>query len=90
MVNGTQQPKAIPSSTDSPAALRDRAVVLAESPRVVIDTPSLKGSINLKGARIDDLVLVKYDETTAKNSPPIHLLSPSGAPGAYFAEFGWA
>ncbi|HWU96466.1 MAG TPA: membrane protein insertase YidC, partial [Sphingomonas sp.] len=65
-------------------------IVLAESPRVAIETPSLKGSINLKGARIDDLVLVKYDETTAKNSPPIHLLSPNGAQGAYFAEFGWS
>jgi YidC/Oxa1 family membrane protein insertase len=89
MVNGKQVPKAIPAA-DAPAALRERAVVLAETPRVAIDTPSLKGSINLKGARIDDLVLVKYDETTAKNSPPIHLLSPSGAQGAYFAEFGWA
>ncbi len=89
MVNGKQVPKPIPAA-DAPAALRDRAIVLAESPRVAIDTPSLKGSINLKGARIDDLVLVKYDETTAKNSPPIHLLSPSGAQGAYFAEFGWA
>jgi len=89
MVNGKQVPKALPTA-DTPAALRDRAIVLAESPRVAIDTPSLKGSINLKGARLDDLVLVKYDETTAKNSPPIHLLSPSGAQGAYFAEFGWA
>lgn len=89
MVNGKQVPKALPTA-DAPAALRDRAIVLAESPRVAIDTPSLKGSINLKGARIDDLVLVKYDETTAKNSPPIHLLSPNGTQGAYFAEFGWA
>ncbi|MFS2110544.1 membrane protein insertase YidC [Sphingomonas sp. Sphisp140] len=89
MVDGKQVPKAIPTAA-APAALRERAIVLAESPRVVIDTPSLKGSINLKGARIDDLVLAKYDETTAKNSPPIHLLSPSGAQGAYFAEFGWA
>ena len=81
-------PGATPA-TDTPAALRDRAVVLADSPRVAIDTPSLKGSINLKGARIDDLELVKYDETTSKKSPPIRLLSPSGAQGAYFAQFGW-
>ena len=44
-----------------------------------------QGSINLKGARIDDLVLVKQRETIAKNSPPVRLLSPLGAPGAYFA-----
>jgi len=30
--------------------------VLAASPRVVIDTPSLGGSIDLKGGKIDDLV----------------------------------
>ncbi len=76
-------------TADTPGAIRDRTVVMAESPRVRIDTPTLKGSINLKGARIDDLVLVQYKETIAKNSAPIRLLSPAGAPEAYFAGFGW-
>lgn len=92
VVNGKSQPLPQPNAdpaADSAAALRDRTVVLGETPRVAIDTPALKGSINLKGARIDDLVLCKYDETIAKNSPPIRLLSPGGAPGAYFAQFGW-
>ena len=57
--------------------------------RVAIDTPTLKGSINLKGARIDDLVLTQYKETIAKDSPPIRLLSPAGTTDAYFAQFGW-
>ena len=48
-----------------------------------------QGSINLKGAQIDDLSLVRQRETIAKNSPPVRLLSPLGAPGAYFASFGW-
>jgi len=74
---------------DSPKALRDRQIVLAETPRVAIETPKLRGSINLKGARIDDLVLSQYAETVAKDSPPIRLLSPGGAKGAYFAQFGW-
>ena len=92
IVDGKSQPIAKPSAdptADGPAAVRDRRTVLAEAPRVRIDTPTLKGSINLKGARIDDLVLVDYDETIAKNSPPIRLLSPAGAPEAYFAGFGW-
>ncbi|WP_255586802.1 membrane protein insertase YidC [Hephaestia mangrovi] len=76
-------------AVDSAKATQDRATVLAASPRVRIDTPTLKGSINLKGARIDDLVLSKYAQTIAKKSPPIRLLSPSGTPGAYFASFGW-
>ena len=77
-------------AADGPKALRDRRVVLAESPRVAIDTPALKGSINLKGARIDDLVLMRHRESIAKNSPPVRLLSPSGAEKSYFATFGWA
>ncbi len=77
-----------PTAT-TPTAIRDRKVVLAETPRVAIDTPRLKGSINLKGARIDDLVLLDYKQTVDKNSPPIRLLSPAGAEGAYFAGFGW-
>ncbi|WP_375402451.1 membrane protein insertase YidC [uncultured Sphingomonas sp.] len=82
------QPQADPTA-DSPAALRDRALVLAESPRVRIETPTLRGSINLRGARIDDLTLVAYNETIARNSAPIRLLSPAGARDAYFAGFGW-
>ena len=82
------KPAADPTA-DSPSAIRDRAVVLGETPRIRIQTPTLQGSINLKGARIDDLVLVKYDETIAKNSAPIRLLSPAGAQGAFFAGFGW-
>ena len=76
-------------AVDSPKATQNRASVIAGTPRVAIDTPTLKGSINLRGARIDDLVLRKYAQTIAKDSPPIRLLSPSGAPGAYFASFGW-
>ena len=76
-------------AVDSAAATKDRATVLASTPRVRIDTPSLAGSIDLKGARIDDLVLKKYPQTIKKNAPPVRLLSPSGAPGAYFAAFGW-
>ena len=82
------KPGADPTA-DTPAAIRDRRVVLAETPRVRIDTPTMKGSINLRGPRIDDLVLVDYKETVARNSAPIRLLSPAGAPEAYFAGFGW-
>ncbi|MBW4332273.1 membrane protein insertase YidC [Stakelama sp. CBK3Z-3] len=85
-------PKANPAAdptADSPAAVRDRNTVLAATKRIPIDTPTLKGSINLAGPRIDDLVLKQYDETIAKDSDPIRLLSPAGAPEAYFAGFGW-
>lgn len=82
------QPQADPAA-DAPTVVRNRSVVLAETPRIAIDTPRLKGSLNLRGARIDDLVLTSYRESLDKNSPPIRLLSPSGSPDAYFAGFGW-
>src|SRR5215813_10723760 len=67
-----------------------RDAALAASPRVRIDTPSLSGSISLRGGRIDDLSLVKYRETVDPNSPPIVLLAPSGSPHPFYAEFGWS
>ena len=66
--------------------MRSRAAVLASTPRVRIETPSLQGSLNLKGAQIDDLLLVKERQTIAKDSPPVRLLSPLGAPGSYVAS----
>jgi YidC/Oxa1 family membrane protein insertase len=77
-------------AADSPQAIRDRAIVLRETPRVAIETPRLRGSINLKGARIDDLVLIRHRQTIARNAAPIRLLSPSGTADAYFAGFGWS
>ena len=66
-----------------------RDAALAQSPRVAIDTPSIDGSIALKGGRLDDLKLKHYRETLAKDSPNIILLSPPGAPSAYFEETGF-
>ncbi len=82
------QPQADPGA-DSPQAIRDRRIVLAETPRVRIETPSLRGSVNLKGARVDDLVLTRHREGLGRNSPPVRLFSPGGTPGAYFGAFGW-
>jgi YidC/Oxa1 family membrane protein insertase len=74
---------------NTPAAVRDRALVLRETQRVAIRTPRLAGSINLTGARIDDLLLTGEHETIDPASPPVRLFSPAGAPNAYFAGFGW-
>jgi YidC/Oxa1 family membrane protein insertase len=91
---GSQAPSTVPApgtTTGAPAAVAvDRETALTQSPRVAIDSPSIKGSIALKGGRIDDVVLVKYRETIDPNSPNIVLFSPSNAPHAYYAEFGWS
>ncbi|TDQ82300.1 protein translocase subunit yidC [Dongia mobilis] len=66
---------------------RDEALAL--SPRVRIDAPKIRGSVALKGGRIDDLVLKNYRETIELDSPNVVLLSPARADLGYFAETGW-
>jgi YidC/Oxa1 family membrane protein insertase len=78
-----------PQSGALPSGLMTRAGALSASPRVPIETPHIKGSIALKGARIDDVSFVTYRETVDPKSPNIVLLSPSGAPEPFYAEFGW-
>jgi YidC/Oxa1 family membrane protein insertase len=72
-----------------PALPMTREAALAASPRVRVETPSVAGSISLKGGRIDDLSLIKFRETVDPRSPPIVLLSPSGSPAPFYSEFGW-
>ncbi|WP_091736347.1 membrane protein insertase YidC [Phenylobacterium immobile] len=66
-----------------------RAQALAAAPRAPISTPALRGSLSLRGARIDDLFLTQYRETVKSDSPPVELLRPEGVQQAWFAEFGW-
>lgn len=86
--SGAQVPGG-PAVAAQPAALtRDQA--LAASPRIAVKTASVTGSIALVGARIDDLTLLNYRETTDPASPHVTLLSPAAVGhGAYYAEFGW-
>ncbi len=71
-------------------ALRSREAVIAATPRLKINTPSLSGSINLEGGKIDDLRLLKYHETVDPGSATITLLTPVDAKDAFFADHGWA
>jgi YidC/Oxa1 family membrane protein insertase len=77
-----------PGSTQG-AQAQPRELVVQSSPRVTIDTPSLSGSINLKGAQFDDLNLKRYHQTVDPHSPTITLLSPPGTEKPYYAENGW-
>ena len=73
-----------------PTVAQARDVVLASSPRYLIDTPSLTGSISLRGGRIDDLVLRKYRVKVDKDADPVTFFSPSGSVHPLYAEFGWS
>jgi YidC/Oxa1 family membrane protein insertase len=75
----------------SPAAgVPGSETAAAEDKRIAIETDLLEGTINLNGARLDDLRLKKYHTTVDKNSPTIELLKPSKDKDGYFAELGYA
>jgi YidC/Oxa1 family membrane protein insertase len=73
----------------TPEEQKSRAAALGASVRIPIMTPEIKGSIDLKGGRIDDISLSRYHETVDPGSPAIVLLSPAGSPHPFYAEFGW-
>ena len=84
--DGTTTPAAAVPVDPANQTFADRASALAASQRVTISTADLEGSINLTGARIDDLQLKNYRETVDPQSPIIALLKPAGLVDAYFVE----
>ncbi len=90
--SSSQQPGAQPGvPTPSGAAgsipgVGPAAPVVEKTPRVAIDTPSLKGSVNLKGGRIDEVTLAGYRVKADPKSANVELLKPA----QYFAEQGWS
>lgn len=98
---GSTAPQAPPSVASGPAPAVPGASAGApttgrvaaaadESPRVNMEAGRVRGSIRLRGARIDDLLLSDYRETIEADSELITLLSPGDAPDSYYVEFGWA
>jgi len=85
----TGAPVTAPAGVSVPTGALSRADALATTPRVRIETPSISGSIALRGAVIDDVVLNEYHETVDPQSARIVLLSPRATGHGYYAEFGW-
>jgi len=99
--SGSAAPGAMPPAPNqqgtaaAPAAAAAPAVqpvetALAANARIPIETPTIQGSINLVGARIDDITLSKYRQTIKKDSPPVRLFAPAGTKSAYLASVGWS
>ncbi|MFA4891851.1 membrane protein insertase YidC [Brevundimonas sp.] len=88
-----EQTTAAPTAAPSPGAVvftTDRTVALGRGgARVPIQTGTVTGSLSLRGARIDDLFLTKYQETIEEGSPAVELFRPEGMRHAYQAQFGW-
>ena len=69
--------------------VQSRDSILQKTKRVSFENSSIKGSINLKGAIIDDLILSKYKTSLDPNSDNIQLLLPDGTANPYYIETGW-
>jgi YidC/Oxa1 family membrane protein insertase len=76
------------ASVKGAEVIRPRDVVIADGKRLPFKNAEISGSINLKGARIDDASLNHHFKTLEKVEH-VHLLTPSGAPYARYVEMGW-
>ncbi|NNE41813.1 MAG: membrane protein insertase YidC [Marinicaulis sp.] len=56
--------------------------------RVPVRTDELNGSINLVGARIDDIELRKFRQTLEDKSPLVRVLSPGNTEHGHFVQTG--
>ena len=61
------------------AETRDLKTALASPNRVAIDAPEVAGSINLVGARVDDIVLKTHRQTVDRDSGPVRLVRLTNA-----------
>jgi YidC/Oxa1 family membrane protein insertase len=85
-----QKPETPQTAKANPTKGISRSDALKESDRVFIENSNLSGSISLRGALIDDIILKNYRETLDKSSKPIVVLSPKKSEDGYFVESGWA
>ena len=69
--------------------IQSRDEALIQTDRVIFENASIKGSINLKGAILDDLILSKYKTSLEPDSNNIQLLLPDGTANPYYIETGW-
>ncbi len=74
------QPVAVPSPQQE----------LQSGARLPIEAPRVKGSIDLTGAKLDDLVLRDYREAVQGDSPQVRVLEPGSDPQPNLVQLGWS
>jgi len=87
-VEELQTTTSVDNEVDINQIIKTKEEIIAVDDRILINTPSLRGSINLKGAKLDDLVLLNYYKTLDKKTN-ITLFYPDGTTNPYFVEFEW-
>lgn len=91
IVAEVEAPKDIKNNINEPVIDKTYAPeeVISQDKRIDIKNAALRGTIRVKGARFDDLLLEKYKQTLETNSPDVELLYPAKTATPYYAEFGW-
>src|SRR6195952_2246885 len=74
-----------PGAAVPPAPVQEPRTV----PRLKIEGTRVRGSIDLLGAKLDDLVLKDYREEIDPNSPLVRLLEPRSEDHPYYIQYGW-
>src|SRR5579875_173083 len=84
-------PSSATPSESGPAGVSQNPAAPAPTtvPPVKIAAARVSGSISLRGAAIDDLVLDDYRDTISPNSPLVRLLEPRSEGKPYFVQYGW-
>ena len=80
-----------PGVTAAPATRAEAAPAETRAPAARLDvrTPRVAGTLNLRGALLDDLVFTTYRETLAPDSPQVRMFAPRDGQNPYFAQWGW-
>ena len=59
-------------------------------PRIPINADRVAGSVSLRGAVLDDLVLRDYHEEVDPASPLVRILEPQSDPNPNYIQYGWS
>lgn len=68
---------------------RNDLIMNQKTLRIKIDSDKILGSINLEGAKFDDVTLKKHKKELAKDSGNVDLLSPQNTKDIYFVRTGF-
>lgn len=83
-----QQPKTEQIQSHA-ATIHQEVATVGPDIRIPFEANAVKGSINLRGAIFDDLVLKNYHETIKANSPLVRVLDNVKSKTANYVETGW-
>ena len=87
--SGAMESAAASASAGASGAASSVSEEIVEAARITIDAPRLSGSLTTAGARIDDLLMLDYQNELGGVDDAVRLLNPVDSELPYFLEMGW-